>query len=95
MRELHPPEGSSCRRLPIKVHPQSRECGWQQVAVLPLGLHRDDVCQERSRPVRLLRDAEVRARQAQVLAVLVVGHTLFDLAWIGYALWAEHEPTKR
>ena len=65
------------------------------MAVLPLGLHRDDVCQERSRPVRLLLDAEVRARQDQVLAVLVVGHTLFGLAWIGYALWAEREPAKR
>ncbi len=65
------------------------------MAVLPLGLHRDDVCQERSRPVRLLLDAEVRARQVQVLAVLVVGHTLFGLAWIGHALWAEREPAKR
>ncbi len=65
------------------------------MAVLPLGLHRDDVCQERSRPVRLLLDAEVRARQDQVLAVLVVGHTLFGLAWTGYALWAEREPAKR
>src|SRR5215213_5910284 len=68
VRELRHPEGTTLCRLPIELHAESRARGRQQVTVLPLGLHRDDVGQERSRPVGLLLDAEVRAREVQVQA---------------------------
>ena len=29
------------------------------------------------------------------ILVIIIGHTLFGLAWSGYALWAGREPTKR
>jgi nucleotide-binding universal stress UspA family protein len=55
------PEGTTLRGLPVELHAQSRALRWQQVALLPLGLHRDDVGQERPRTVGLLLDAEVGA----------------------------------
>ena len=49
MWQLRHPEGAVLCRLSIEVHAESRTRGWQQVPVLPLGLHRDDVGQESSR----------------------------------------------
>src|SRR5919199_2658262 len=68
VRKLRHPEGTTLRRLPIEDHAQSWSHGRQQVSVLPLGLHRDDVGKERSWPVGLLLNTEVRAREVQVQA---------------------------
>ena len=65
--KLRPPEGTTLRRLPIELHAPSRSRG-RQVTILPLGLHRDDVGQERSWPVGLLLDTEVRAPEVHVQA---------------------------
>ncbi len=68
VRKFRHPEGTTIRRLPIELHAQSRVLGRQQVPILPLGLHGDDVGQERSWPVRLLLNTEVGAREVQVQA---------------------------
>jgi hypothetical protein len=54
--------------IPVGLHAQSRVPTWQQVDVLPLGLHWDDVGQERSWFVGLLLEAEVGTREVQVQA---------------------------
>src|SRR5918995_3737038 len=68
VRKLRHPEGTTLGRLPIELHAQSWSRGRQQVTILPLGLHRDDIGQECSWPVGLLLDTEVRARGVQVQA---------------------------
>jgi hypothetical protein len=68
VRELRHPEWTTLRRFPIELHAQSWSHGRQQVPVFPLGLLRDDVGQDRSRPIGLLLDTEVGAREVQVQA---------------------------
>ena len=51
VRKLRHPEGTTIRRLPIELHARSRLLGRQQVPILPLGLHGNDVDQERSWPI--------------------------------------------
>src|SRR5215207_8412050 len=55
-------------RLAVELYAESGAYRGQEVAVLPFGLHRHHVGQERSRPVGLLLDAEVRAREVQLQA---------------------------
>src|SRR5215213_5819268 len=56
------------RRFTVEYHAKSVGRGRQQVAILPLGLHGDDVGEERPWFVGLLLDAEVGAREVQVQA---------------------------
>jgi hypothetical protein len=57
---------SNRRHFPVELHAQFRVPTWQQVAILSLGLPRDDVGQERSWLVGLLLDTEVGTREVQM-----------------------------
>ena len=54
------------RRLAVELDPQPGPIRRQQVAVLPLDLHRKDIRHGRARSARLLLHADVAGRQVEL-----------------------------